>query len=160
MDQSYKPFEPSSVTAKPGSISYLGKYLKLNFSLLVVFLIAGCNSTQTEVTKNKDKEAETSFFNTHIVSMTLESDKVRFVTDGKLTPVSPAAPANESFIIGVGERLITSPDEHASTEFTYRGVRDSSALFEYESRFDQRSFGKNLISIDRGEILVSFKTGK
>ncbi|HEX2586124.1 MAG TPA: hypothetical protein VHL14_13420 [Steroidobacteraceae bacterium] len=132
--------------------------MKIKLIVIAILLLAGCHSTQTEVTTNKNKEGMTSYVNAHITSVAVGTDKVRFVTDGRIIPATHPVPANEPFFINIGERLRTAPDHHTSTEFVYKGIRDGSVLLEYEQTFDHRSFGKNLITIDRGEVLVSLKT--
>jgi hypothetical protein len=128
--------------------------------LLVALILVGCDQPQTDATSNKNQEAMAAFVNAHTITIAPESDKVRILTDGRLIPSSPTASANESFVVGVGESIKTSADEHAFSIFTYRSARVTSAVFDYETRFDQRSFGKNVVSIDRGEIEVAFRTGK
>ena len=134
--------------------------MKIKILIVAAFLLAGCNSTKTEVTANKNSEAMTSYVNAHMISVAVGSAKVRFVTDGRIIPASHSVAANEPFFIKIGERLRTAPDHHTSTEFVYVGLRDNSVVLEYEQTFDHQSFGKNLITIDRGEILVSLKADK
>ena len=134
--------------------------MNTKFLTIVIILLASCHSIKTEVTTNKNKEAMTTYVNAHMISVAVGSAKVRFVTDGRIIPASHSVAANEPFFINIGERLRTAPDHHTSTEFVYVGLRDNSVVLEYEQTFDHQSFGKNLITIDRGEILVSLKADK
>ena len=134
--------------------------MNIKFLIVAILLLVGCHSTKTEVTTNNNKEAMTSYVNAHMVSVAVGSDKARFVTDGKIRPASHSVAANEPFFVSIGERLRAAPDHHTSTEFVYMGLRDNSVLLEYEQTFDHQSFGKNLITIDHGEILVSLKADK
>lgn len=59
--------------------------------------------------------------------------------------------------LNIGES-IEYPDHHSKRKITLWKTDLEGAYFIYESSFDHRSFGKNLIEEDKGEFLVPWKT--
>ena len=60
----------------------------------------------------------------------------------------PYRSLTNDFTINVGDTFQMAPDHHASATFTLTGIEDNGIVIRYESYFDHRSFGKDLITKD------------
>ena len=61
------------------------------------------------------------------------------------------------FDLAVDESFKHRPSHHQSSRYTLKEIEPTGIIIEYEKRFDHRSFGKNLISLDRGELRIPWK---
>lgn len=61
------------------------------------------------------------------------------------------------FDLKVGESFKHRPDHHLTSCYTLKAIEPTGIIIEYETRFDHRSFGKNLINVDRGELRIHWK---
>lgn len=78
---------------------------------------------------------------------------VHVVSDGSLVSVDKREP---DFYLRRGDVFVL-PDHHGSVKFVLKNIYFGGADFEYESTFDHRSFGKNLLTVDRGMVRLDFK---
>jgi hypothetical protein len=132
--------------------------LKL-LGLLIVWLVCACRPNEPSVERSigKNQSVITSYLNAHIVDLRKTSAKVAVLTDGKLGIYEVGEKWTTRFVLGMGDRFRTLPDHHAATYFTIQQVNATSVLLRYSSTFDHRSFGKNLITVDEGEVEIQFK---
>ncbi len=56
------------------------------------------------------------------------------------------------FTLSKPGEIFWSPDHHGSAIFTVKQIAPEGLVLSYRTEFDSRSFGKNVISIDEGEI--------
>lgn len=113
-------------------------------------LLIGSFSMATE-TKNavgEKKEEMVSFLRSHLISVAKHSGKVHFVTDGKIW--------QKEIDLSKGEKLVSPPDHHASFFYEVKEIKKNSVVLKYETRFDHRSFGKDLITHDEGEFEITY----
>ena len=96
-----------------------------------------------------------SFFDDHMVSMTRQGENVIFVSDGRFG-IRSDHKWKKSFKMGVGETFNRSFNRHEWCEFKILDILDTEVKIRYESGFDHRSFGKNLVSIDSGIIILKY----
>jgi len=134
------------------------KRLKL-LGLLIVWLVCACRPNEPSVERSvgKNQSAITSFLNAHIVELRKTSAKVAVLSDGKLGIYEVGERWSNRFVLGMGDRFRTQPDHHVATFFTIQQVNAASVLLRYSNTFDYRSFGKNLITVDEGEVEIQFK---
>jgi hypothetical protein len=111
---------------------------------------------QVERSIGKNKTGLETSLNAHLISVVPISEKVSVITDGSLGVRDSAGVWQKEFVLGKGEKFMMQPDEHASASFEVVGIKPDSVSLKYVSQFDHRSFGKNLIATDEGEIEVSF----
>ena len=57
--------------------------------------------------------------------------------------------------MGLGEKFF-QPDDHGTITFVLKEVNSSGVVIGYEEKFNHRSFGRNLITIDEGEVKVAY----
>lgn len=96
-------------------------------------------------------------FEKHLIVVLREGNNVRFVSDG-FFGVDNKGVWKKSFIIPVGEKFYSQPDQHASAEFIVEGIDKDGVEVKYRSRSDHRSFGKNEVSFDQGKIKILWKS--
>jgi hypothetical protein len=123
----------------------------------LAFALSSCHSPGIERTFGKHKIETENYLNSHILSILFSSKKVSFIFDGKLGVQDSSGTWQNEFILGKGEKFQSQLDHHASISFELMQVHPSSAVLKYSSKFDHRPFGKNLVTIDEGEIEIPFK---
>ncbi len=62
------------------------------------------------------------------------------------------------FVLRVGESFRARPDHHSSGQYTLKAIEPPGIVLVYDTRFDHRSFGKNLINVNRGELRIPWKS--
>lgn len=122
--------------------------------LLVPFavLAAGCGPAVEE--RALSKEEIRKAVAASIVSVRrIDTASARVIANERLrcdgTPAAPEA----GCLLRAGDSM-TIPDHHGVITWTVTKLNDDGLLFDYRSRFDHRSFGKNLITETRAEISV------
>ena len=61
-------------------------------------------------------------------------------------------------LLSVGDTVSGPPDHHAGSSFEVAAIDDTGVTLTYRSQFDHRSFGKSLITVDRGTVRISWKS--
>jgi len=134
----------------------MNRQLILFLDCLVLFA-AGCRSgpqPRVEVTHGRDLEQVRSLHKQFLL-IEKSGDRVHFKSDGSFIRSSEAfdsSTAQTDFIVGAGESFQDAPDHHASATYSVVDIEPDHVVIAYETRFDHRSFGKNLISVDRGTV--------
>jgi len=64
------------------------------------------------------------------------------------------------FVLRVGESFRARPDHHSSGQYTLKAIEPTGIVLSYDTRFDHRSFGKNLINVNRGELRIPWKNNE
>jgi hypothetical protein len=131
----------------------------LTFSLALGIGFIACGP-KTESSTGKNKSGFETFLTAHLLTILPNSGKVSFVSDGSLGVRDNAGAWQKEFTLGNGGKFMAQPDHHASSLFEVANIKPSSVELKYVSTFDHRSFGKNLITTDEGEIEISFKNKK
>lgn len=86
----------------------------------------------------------------HLLSIATAKDSVKITSDGQYRK---AGENSLSFVLKPGEKM-ESTDHHSQLSVVLLGISGKSARFGYDLRFDSRSFGKDQISVDRGEVTL------
>lgn len=90
----------------------------------------------------------------HLLSIETVKNEVKITSDGQYRKPGESS---LSFFLKRGEKLESS-DHHSRVSAVYVGTAGKSVRFSYEVRFDSRSFGKDQISVDRGEVTLETRT--
>lgn len=125
------------------------------FLLGILLLVAGCfyPSTPTvETTANKDAEWCRNWFASKLLSLQKDGESVVAVYGRK---TDDQKRRTEKWVRGF---IIQCPDDHGSSSCTVDSIDQSGVILSYTNSFDHRSFGKNLISNDRGTFRLSWLT--
>lgn len=129
--------------------------LALNTFLVLLFLF-GCGMAKApkiEKTINEQKGWFEKYFTEHVNTIDRANGKtIKLKTDGRIQ-------SNEGlseFEVKVGEEFKNPPDKHSRIRYTLKEIHEDGVIVEYESCFGHRSFGKNLMTIDTGEIFVKY----
>jgi len=119
---------------------------------------------KTVVTIDEQKQQFLERFQSSILHLWPEGDGVRILTNGEFLGENEYEHITESWIndfhCDIGGMFIQKPDRHVSVKFTLKEIRDDGVILSYESSFDHRSFGKDLITKDKGTFKVLFKNGE
>jgi tetratricopeptide (TPR) repeat protein len=108
----------------------------------------------------EQKDWYEKFFSRHTLELSLCSDnkdRACFVSDGSYIKVVGDDWSNE-FELNVGESFGQEPDHHGFTSFRLEAIQKDGVDVQYTSRFDHRSFGKDLLTEDTCRIFLPFKT--
>ena len=88
-----------------------------------------------------------------VKSLSFQKGSAHFVTD-----VFFQKAGKSDFLLSRGDAFEGQSDHHASSTFTCTGVNEKDGVsIQYQSNFDHRSFGKNLVSTDKGNLLIPWK---
>ncbi len=134
------------------------------FSLALV--LVGCHdpaidrTPAIERTAGKNKAGMEQYLNAHLLAVAPDSSKVTFITDGRLGIGDWGKSWQREFALETGGKFQGAPDHHSSSSFEVQTIGARSVLIKYQTKFDHRSFGKNLISIDEGEVAIAYKEKK
>lgn len=126
---------------------------RLSYLSLFVCLIsyAGVsNATETKKTQNEQLTWVTDFLKKHITCSIVYS-KVSITSDGRII----GSDGNKNFTVSEGDKFSNQPDHHSSLFYTLKKISNNKINIEYESSFDHRSFGKDLITSDSGVVELS-----
>lgn len=100
------------------------------------------NSKPTEEnTVNKNSEWHSKWFQQKLFSLTRDGDAVIAVYENNM----------ERWTKGF---VITHPDDHGFTSYIIEEFEETGVKLSYKTTFDHRSFGKNLISRDKGTFTI------
>src|SRR5690242_18797255 len=121
---------------------------------LVALSAASCESSsfrnpQVTNTTNKDRDWHVNFLKMRISSLQPADGGVQIA--GRVFESDSV----ETHTVPVGYK-INFPDEHGSKVYTIAAVRDDGIEIKYQSAFDHRSFGKNLIERDKGAFVLAW----
>ena len=130
--------------------------------LLIAAMGFGCGppADKVERTAGRDKSRTENYLKAHVLLMYPVSGRTLFVTDGKLGVYDSGHNWRKEFTLATGEGFQAQPDHHASSHFDIKDVNRLGVVLKYSNRFDHGSFGKGLITIDEGEIKLTFKGQK
>jgi len=106
-----------------------------------------------ERTKNVTLSKSRDIFLEHVEFVKVHDPiNVKIKTDGKIL----AEDGKKEFLLHVGKFCNTTPARHTSIVYKMLRISKGNVIFEYTSKFDHRSFGKNKISIDQGKFRIPF----
>jgi hypothetical protein len=103
-----------------------------------------------QYTTNLHCEAEMKFLKMRIDSLQPKAGGVQITSSAYLLAGAQQGP------VRAGYRFDSPPDEHAHVTYTIARIDTDGVLVEYESTFDHRSFGKNLITQDNGSFKLDW----
>lgn len=132
---------------------------KVTLLLSILFLTSSFGNEialAVEFSKSRGKRVTfvTGSLNKHLLSIKRDGKNVRIVTDGQYVSSGDKSP---EFVLKPGESFERIPDRHSTLSLRLLSADSASVRFIYEEKFDQRSFGRNLIDIDTGEVEVSIR---
>jgi hypothetical protein len=136
--------------------------LRLALVLAAATLAAGCRPSRQPPrppiinTTGKEQQWFQDRFAEHLLGLSRQDGKARFVTDGFFISEDPDGPRNE-FVLGPGNAFGRPPDHHGSGRLWVRRIDENGVTIEYESWFDHRSFGPYKITVDRGTVHIPWK---
>ena len=132
----------------------------MRISLILIFLFLFVFSGAAMATETKQTQGEHA--NWLVKSLTAHLQEIRAIKESKENKAKAQitsdgqytkGPNRESkFILAPGESFQGPPDHHSSTSLTMLKIDSSGLKLSYEMRFDHRSFGEDLITIDNGNI--------
>jgi len=133
-------------------ITYCTLFILLFFSFFAGAVVA----TETKQTQGEQANWLINSLTTHCLKIATSGGNAMIRSDGQYTKDK----ARESeFTLATGESFYGPTDHHSSTTIKLTGIDKKGLLLQYEMRFDHRSFGKDLISIDSGNVVLPLKSG-
>ena len=81
---------------------------------------------------------------------------VHFRAEQLFTPEQAAPPGSREFDLVPGQSFVQQ-DHHSRIRYRVVAIQPSTVLLEYDSEFSHLSFGKNLVTKDKGSFEVSYK---
>lgn len=120
----------------------------------IVAISPGCSrfhEPPIEATTNKDRDWHIKYLKTRVSSLQPRDGQV------EITGQVFDSPDVQTRTVPVGHK-IEFPDDHGHWTYTIAKVQNDGVVIEYESSFDHRSFGKNLISRDSGSFKLAWFT--
>ena len=111
----------------------------------------------TKGTKNQQAQVWQDQFNKHVTGISLQASQVWMASDGYFRIQTSFGEASAKFLLKPGDVFYGPPDHHATVNFRLKEIEPDGAIIEYESKFDHRSFGKNLITVVKGTFKVLLK---
>lgn len=117
-------------------------------------------ATETKQTQGEQANWLIKSLSTHLLEIKESKEnieKAQIVSDGKYTK---GANRETKFVLAPGESFQGPPDHHSSSTLTMVTIDSNGLKLNYEMRFDHRSFGKDLITVDNGNIVLPLKTAQ
>lgn len=117
-------------------------------------------ATETKQTQGEQANWLIKSLSTHLLEIKENKEnreKAQIVSDGKYTK---GANRETKFVLAPGESFQGPPDHHSSSTLTMVTIDSKELKLNYEMRFDHRSFGKDLITVDNGNIVLPLKTAQ
>jgi hypothetical protein len=124
------------------------------------FAAVGDPAEKVERTTNQQKDWFEPFFRKAAISLSIDSTGAHFRTRRdarKFCLGAPREPMGEfqfEFTLSKPGEVFYSPDHHGMMIFTVKRITADAIVIGYESSFDHRSFGKNLVTKDEGEFTL------
>lgn len=134
--------------------------MRTTLALLLVSLFVyagGAMATETKQTQAEQAKWLVKSLSSHVLEIKESKDhrenigKAQIVSDGKYTK---GQARENKFILAPGESFQGPSDHHSSSNLTMVAIDSKGLKLSYEMRFDHRSFGKDLITIDKGTIVL------
>jgi len=114
------------------------------------------DAPKTERSVGEQRQWYEDFFQRSVLSLARNEDRVMFVSDGAFG-LRGESEWVTSFSLESGGIFYQAPDDHSSCEFKVLELGDEGITLEYTSRFDHRSFGRDLITIDTATIFLEYR---
>ena len=117
-----------------------------------------------ERTANKDSEHWRVGFRKDLLSLTIDEAGAhfRFRENSRKFKIGSYSGTDDfqiEFTLSKPGQKFYHLDHHGSSEFIVKSIMADSIVIRYETRFDHRSFGKNLITEDFGEFTINAFAG-
>ena len=93
----------------------------------------------------------------HLLEIKDNKNTAQITTDGQYTKGSSR---ESKFSLAPGESFQGPADHHSSSTMNIIAIDGKGLQLNYEMRFDHRSFGKDLITVDKGSVVVPLKSEK
>ena len=123
--------------------------------LFFSFFAGAAVATETKLTKGERANWLIDSLTTHCLKIASSGRTATICSDGQYTKDK----ARESeFTLTPGDSFYGPTDHHSSTTIKLTGIDKNGLLLDYEMRFDHRSFGKDLISVDSGSVVLPLKS--
>ncbi|MFA6212613.1 MAG: hypothetical protein WCT03_23150 [Candidatus Obscuribacterales bacterium] len=131
--------------------------MRTTFGLLFLLLLTFPNSamaTETKQTQSEQSKWLVKSLSNHLLEIKENKGKAQIISDGQYSKDSSR---ESKFTLAPGESFHGPSDHHASTSLRMVAIDSESLKLTYEMRFDHRSFGKDLVTIDKGTVAVPLK---
>jgi hypothetical protein len=129
--------------------------------LLFVCILFNCSPAgkpvQIKKTYDQQRSWALDYLDENVLSCRRIDDSIAFRTTAKLGIGQWGHSWNQNFLLAREGGFIIAPDHHLKVSFSIASIDSASVLLKYEYQFDHRSFGKELISIDTGEVRFNYK---
>ncbi len=136
-------------------IAILGSILSCSI-LLIFSPSAMSQNTKVEQTTDKQKVWIIDKMKEHVKVISLRNGKAHFESDGFFH--SGDADMAKTFDKATGEAFSSGADHHSSLMLKVTNIsKEKGVTISYLSKFNHKSFGKDLITEDRGEFTLPWK---
>lgn len=98
-----------------------------------------------ETTTNKHRDWHEQFLKSRLVAVMPEGNRV------VLTGTIFQSPDLQAHVVNAGFQF-AFPDDHGQTTYTITRIKRDGIVVGYKSTFDHRSFGRKLVTSDKGEL--------
>jgi hypothetical protein len=140
------------------------KAFKIDVQQLLGFIVFGLfavpsegdNALVQKKTRDLHKQELVVFLTKHWAIAVVDADTIQVATDGTIGAGSWGSSWQQTFSLSVSDKFQSRPDKHASFAFELIRINKNGIILKYQATFDHRSFGKNLISIDEGELEIPY----
>jgi len=126
-------------------------------AVVLALAMAGCVQlpfSDRRTTFGKERDWQHGLLAEHVTGLErVGDDAARVVTDGWIVSMD----GHKDFVINRGQKFRRSADHHAWTLYTLKEVRQAEIVVAYESGFDHHSFGKDLVTVDRGKVKIRYR---
>ena len=126
--------------------------------LAVAAAAVGCGQdlrVEETVDRQKDQLALHVFKSMAEISKT-GNGRVHFRAEQLFTSEQAASKSPKEFDLAPGQSFVQQ-DHHSRTSYKVAAINPSTVVLDYESEFSHVSFGKDLITKDKGSFEVSYK---
>lgn len=125
---------------------------KKHLAILLIVALSCAEATmasETKTTNNVQAKWFIASLSKHLLSIKLVKGIVEIESDGTYTKGEKRL---TKFSLEPGQSFDGPPDHHAWSQIKLIAADNKSVRLTYQARFDHRSFGKDLITEDSGEI--------
>jgi hypothetical protein len=123
--------------------------------LFFSFSAGAAMATETKQTNGEQANWLINSLTTHCLKISTNGTKAEIHSDGQYTK---GTSREKDFTLACGESFNGPTDHHGSSTIKLAGIEKSGLQLSYEMRFDHRSFGKDLITIDSGTVVLPLKS--
>lgn len=122
-----------------------------------VFLTINDLNRKILVTENKEIDFIKNIFEQRIQTLDAKNGEVSIEFKKLFVFCENDGKTQAKILLKTGDEFLGLPDDHGSIKYKLLKIDVDGIDMGYESRFDHRSFGRNLITIDKGVVHLLWK---